>query len=161
MASRFVPSPSILNFMASSPNYGKLGSTGAMENLKTAAQNLVSNSEIHGAGMTARVNREKAKYDAQSILADSAAQGHSLVQGGLQQGIQSFAGGLGSRFGASGGTSYGGTGTGTIDKSSVANSIASVNGREASAILSSSNSFPSFVDASSMPSFSSPSYFGN
>ena len=51
MATRFAPSTSILNFMASSPNYGKVGSTGAMENLKTAAQNLVSNAGIHSAGM--------------------------------------------------------------------------------------------------------------
>lgn len=161
MATRFVPSPSILNFMASSPNYGKLGSVGATENLKTAAQDLISNSEIHGAGMTGRVNRGKAKYEAQSVRAEAGAQGHSLVMGGLSQGIQSFAGGLGSRLGSSGAPSYGGTGTGTIDKASVANSIASVNGREASAFLSSGNSFPSFLDSSAMPTFSGPSYFGN
>ena len=55
--------------------------------------------------------------------------------------------------------SYGGTGTGTIDKSSVANSIASVNGREASEILRSNVSFPDFLGGY-QPSFSGPSFSG-
>ena len=157
MASRFAPSPSILNYMASSPNYGKLGSTGAMENLKTAAQNLVSNSGIHSAGMHGNDLVEGAEFDGVGIRAEGAAQGHAAMMGGLRSGVQGFTGGLMSKIGSAGG-SYGGTGTGTIDKASVANSIASVNGREASAILSSGNSFPSFLDSSSMPSFSGSPY---
>lgn len=158
MASRFAPSPSILNYMASSPNYGKLGSTGAMENLKTAAQNLASNAGIHSAGMHGNDLVEGAEYDAVGIRAEGAARGHQLAMGGLQSGLQGLTGGIMGKYGG-GGSSYGGIGTGTIDKASVANSIASVNGREASAILSSGNSFPSFLDASSMPSFSGPSFF--
>ena len=155
MASRFVPSPSILNFMASSPNYGKLGSTGAMENLKTATQNLVSNAGIHSAGTQGNDLVDGAEFDAVGIRAEGAEQRQAAIMGGLRSGIQGLTGGLGAKYGSSG--SYGGTGTGTIDTASVNNSIASVNGREASAILSSSNSFPDFLGGSA-PSFSG-SYF--
>ena len=149
MASRFVPSPSILNFMASSPNYGELGSTGAMENLKTAAQNLASNAGIHSAGMQGQDIVEGAEYDAVGIRAEAAAQGHQAMMGGLQSGLQGLTGGIASKFG---GSAYGGTGTGTIDKASVANDLARVNGREASSFLSSGASVPSFL-GDSTPSF--------
>lgn len=129
MATRFAPSPSILNFMASSPNYGKLGSTGAMENLKTAAQNLVSNAGIHSAGMQGNDLVEGAEYDAVGIRAQGAAQGQQAIMGGLQSGLQGLTGGILNKYGG-GGSSYGGTGTGTIDTASVANDLARINARE-------------------------------
>ena len=95
---------------------------------------------------------EGAEYDAAGIRARGEAQGHSAMMGGLQSGIQGLTGGIASKFGAAGGSSYGGIGTGTIDRASVANSIASVNGREASSILNSSASLPSFL-GDSTPSF--------
>ena len=130
MATRFVPSPSILNFMASSPNYGKLGSVGATENLKTAAQNLVSNAGIHSAGMQGNDLVEGAKYDAAGIRAEGAAQGHQAMMGGLRSGISGLTGGIMNKFGSAGGSSYGGIGTGTIDRASVANDLARINARE-------------------------------
>lgn len=155
MATRFAASPSILNFMASSPNYGKLASVGAMENAKTEAQNLMSNAGIHAAGITGKANVEKAKYAGEAMAAQGQAAGRSAMMGGLASGIGSIASGFMNRP-----RSYGGTGTGTIDAASVNNSIASVNGREASSILSSDASFPDFLGGS-VPSFSGPSFFGN
>lgn len=130
MATRFAPSTSILNFMASSPNYGKVGSTGAMENLKTAAQNLASNAGIHSAGMHGNDIVEGAEYDAVGIRAEGAAQGRQLLMGGLQSGLQGLTGGIMNKFGSLGGNSYGGVGTGTIDRASVANDLARINARE-------------------------------
>ena len=130
MASRFAPSISVLNFMANSPDYGELGSTGAMENLKTAAQNLVSNAGIHSAGMQGNDLVEGAEFDAVGIRAEGAAQGHAAMMGGLRSGLQGLTGGFMDKYGSLGGTSYGGIGTGAIDKASVASDLARVNARE-------------------------------
>ncbi len=94
MATRFAASPSILNFMASSPNYGKLASVGAMENAKTEAQNLVSNAGIHAAGITGKANVKKAKYAGQEMIDQAEADGRSAMMAGMKSGIRSFAGGF-------------------------------------------------------------------
>lgn len=94
MATRFAASPSILNFMASSPNYGKLASVGAMENAKTEAQNLVSNAGIHMAGITGKANVKKAKYAGEAMAAQGEAAGRSAMMGGIASGIGSIAGGF-------------------------------------------------------------------
>ena len=155
MATRFAGSPSILNFLASSPNYGKLASVGAMEGAKTEAQNLSSKAGIHSAGITGQANVKKAKYAGKAAIAQGQAAGRSAMMGGIASGIGSIASGFMNMP-----KSYGGTGTGTIDAASVNNSIASVNGREASAILSSGASLPDFTGGLA-PSFSGPSFFGN
>lgn len=126
MATRFAASPSILSFMASSPNYGKLASVGSMENAKTEAQNLMSNAGIHAAGITGKANVEKAKYAGEAMVAQAKAAGHSTMMGGLASGIGGIAGGFMNM-----GNSYGGFGTGTIDTTAVDSSLARVNAREA------------------------------
>ena len=97
MATRFAGSPSILNFLASSPNYGKLASVGSMENAKTEAQNLVSNAGIHSAGITGQANVEKAKYAGEATIAQGQAAGHSAMMGGIASGIGSVASGFMNR----------------------------------------------------------------
>lgn len=126
MATRFAGSPSILNFLASSPNYGKLASVGSMENAKTEAQNLVSNAGIHSAGITGQANVEKAKYAGEATIAQGQAAGHSTMMGGIASGISSIAGGFMNMPDTD--NSYGGTGTGTIDTAAVDRDIARVNG---------------------------------
>lgn len=126
MATRFAGSPSILNFLASSPNFGKLASTGEMENYKNEVQNLRSNAEIHSAGITGQANVKKAKYAGEATVAQGQAAGHSAMMGGIASGIGSIASG----FGAMGGNSYGGYGSGTIDTASVNADIARINNRE-------------------------------
>lgn len=125
MATRFAASPSILNFMASSPNYGKLASVGAMENAKTEAQNLMSNAGIHAAGITGKADVKKAKYAGQAMIDQGEAAGHSAMMGGIASGIGSIAGGFMNRP-----KSYSGTGTGTIDTAAVDRSINQVHARE-------------------------------
>lgn len=126
MATRFAGSPSILNFLASSPNYGKLASVGSMENAKTEAQNRVSNAGIHSAGITGQANVEKAKYAGEATIAQGKAAGHSAMMGGIASGIGSVASGFMNMPGTD--NSYGGTGTGTIDTAAVDRDIARVNG---------------------------------
>lgn len=126
MATRFAASPSILNFMASSPNYGKLASVGAMENAKTEAQNLMSNAGIHAAGITGKANVKKAKYAGEAMAAQGEAAGRSAMMGGIASGIGSIAGGFMNRPD----NSYGGFGTGEIDKAAVDRDIARINARE-------------------------------
>ena len=94
MATRFAGSPSILNFLASSPNYGKLASVGSIENAKTEAQNRVSNAGIHSAGITGQANVEKAKYAGEATIAQGQAAGHSAMMGGIASGIGSVASGF-------------------------------------------------------------------
>lgn len=94
MATRFAGSPSILNFLASSPNFGKLASTGEMENYKNEVQNLRSNAGMHAAGITGQANVKKAKYAGEATIAQGQAAGHSAMMGGISSGIGSIAGGF-------------------------------------------------------------------
>lgn len=126
MATRFAASPSILSFMASSPNYGELASVGSMEKAKTEAQNLMSNAGIHAAGITGKANVEKAKYAGEAMVAQGQAAGRSAMMGGLASGIGSVASGFMNMD-----NSYGGFGTGEINKADVDSSLARVNAREA------------------------------
>lgn len=103
MAERFAASPSILNFMASSPNYGKLASFGAMENLKTEAQNLASNAGIHSAGMYGNDLVDGAEFDAVGIRAEGRARGHQAVMGGFKSGSRGLIGGISAKVGGGGG----------------------------------------------------------
>jgi hypothetical protein len=110
MATRFAASPSILNFMANSPNYGKLASDGAMENAKTEAQNLLGNAKVHRAGITGRSRMVIAKNEGKVTRARGRAAGHGALMDGIQSGIQGLSSGIGSKFGGSGGGGGGGDG---------------------------------------------------
>lgn len=103
MATRFAASPSILNFMASSPNYGKLASVGAMENAKTEAQNLLGNTKVHKAGITGRSRMVIAKNEGALARAQGSAAGHSALWGGIKSGAQGLSSGIGAKFGGGGG----------------------------------------------------------
>lgn len=94
MAQRFAASPSILNFMASSPNYGKLASVGAMENAKTEAQSLAANAGIHSAALRGMAEKKIAKYRGDAAIAQGQAAGRSAMMGGIASGIGSIAGGF-------------------------------------------------------------------
>ena len=126
MATRFAASPSILNFMASSPNYGKLASVGAMENAKTQAQSLMSNAGIHEAGIIGKFDVKKSKYAGQAVVAQGEAAGRSAMTAGIKSGVESIAGGFMDRPD----NSYGGFGTGEIDKAAVDRDIARINAME-------------------------------
>jgi hypothetical protein len=105
MAQRFAASPSILSFMAESPNYGQLSSTSAMERAKNEAANLIGNARMHGAGITGSANREIAKYRGKAGLAQDRADGYAAMMGGLADGASSIIGGIGSMpSGGAGGT---------------------------------------------------------
>lgn len=125
MSSRFAASPSILNFMADSPNYGKLASVGATERMKNAAGQLLANAGIHTAAMSGKARKEAAKYSAEGTRARGEAAGFSSMVGGLASGIGSFASGFGSK-----GDPYFGQGTGEINTSSVSADIARINQQE-------------------------------
>lgn len=103
MAQRFAASPSILNFMASSPNYGKLASVGAMENAKTEAQNLLGNARVHRAGITGRSRMVIAKNEGAIARAQGRAAGHDALMGGIKSGTQGLSSGIGATFGGGGG----------------------------------------------------------
>ena len=94
MAQRFAASPSILNFMASSPNYGKLASVGAMENAKTEAQSLAANAGIHSAALRGMAEKEISKYRGDAAIAQGQAAGRSAMMSGISSGIGSIAGGF-------------------------------------------------------------------
>lgn len=94
MAQRFAASPSILNFMASSPNYGKLASVGAMENAKTEAQSLAANAGIHSAALRGMAEKKIAKYRGDAAIAQGQAAGRSAMMSGISSGIGSIAGGF-------------------------------------------------------------------
>lgn len=107
MAQRFAASPSILSFMAESPNYGQLSSTSAMERAKNEAANLMGNARTHGAGITGSANREIAKYKGKAGLAEDRADGYAAMMGGLADGVSSVVGGVARR--PSAGAGAGGT----------------------------------------------------
>ena len=107
MAQRFAASPSILSFMAESPNYGQLSSTSAMERAKNEAANLIGNAKMHGAGITGSANREIAKYRGKAGLAEDRADGYAAMMGGLADGVSSIVGGVARR-------PSGGSGPGTM-----------------------------------------------
>lgn len=107
-------SPSILNFMASSPDYGKIGKTSAIENMKYAASMLNSNKDMHVAGMGKEAAIQGAKYDAKGIRASGAADGAAAAWQGFGAGASAIVGGVGRRM-AKGANSYGGTGSTEID----------------------------------------------
>lgn len=109
MAQRFAASPSILTFMADSPNYGNLSSTSAMERAKNEATNLMGNARIHGAGITGRANKKIAKHRGAAAVAQGRAEGHAAMMGGIADGFGSIIGGIGRmpKGGGSGGvTTY-------------------------------------------------------
>ena len=95
MAQRFAASPSILTFMADSPNYGNLSSTSAMERAKNEATNLMGNARIHGAGITGRANKKIAKHRGAAAVAQGRAEGHAAMMGGIADGFGSIIGGIG------------------------------------------------------------------
>lgn len=95
MAQRFAASPSILTFMAESPNYGKLSSTSAMERAKNEAANLMGNAKILGAGITGENREEIAKYRGKAGLASDRADGYETMMAGVGDGVDSIIGGIG------------------------------------------------------------------
>ena len=107
-------SPSILNFMASSPDYGKIGKTSAIENMKYAASILNSNKNIQSAGMDKYGAVRGAKYDARGIRAGGAADGAAATWQGFGAGASAIVGGVGKRM-ARNANSYAGTGSTEID----------------------------------------------
>ena len=107
MAQRFAASPSILSFMAESPNYGQLSSTSAMERAKNEAANLMGNARIHGAGITGRANKKVAKHQGAAAVAQGRADGYAAMMGGLADGVSSVVGGVARR-------PSGGSGPGTM-----------------------------------------------
>ena len=107
MAQRFAASPSILSFMAESPNYGQLSSTSAMERAKNEAANLIGNARIHGAGITGRANKKVAKHQGAAAVAQGRADGYAAMMGGLADGVSSVVGGVARRPSGGGGvTTY-------------------------------------------------------
>jgi hypothetical protein len=97
MAQRFAASPSILTFMAESPNYGQLSSTSAMERAKNKAADLFGNARIHGAGIKGRANKEVAKHRGAAAVAQGRADGYAAMMGGLADGVSSVVGGVARR----------------------------------------------------------------
>ena len=103
MSSRFAASPSILSFMADSPNYGKLASAGTMERAKSAAMKLRGDAGIQAAGISGQARKAGAKYGAKAAIAQGESDGYSSMMGGIASGVGSIAGGFADRPSANGG----------------------------------------------------------
>ena len=125
MSSRFAASPSIMSFMAGTPDYGKLTSTAAMEKAKTEAMNLQAKAGIMGAGIAGENRKKIAKHQAKATVARGEAAGYSSMVRGLASGIGSVASGFESK-----GDPYFGQGTGEINTSSVNADIARIQQQE-------------------------------
>lgn len=106
MATSFSQPLGIMNFLASSPDYGKMMSEGVKQNLMRTAGELASNSRIAGSGITGHFNKEGAKAKAKGVRAMGAAEGNAAMYGGIAQGVQGIAGGFMDR--PSGGNSTSG-----------------------------------------------------
>ena len=112
MGTSFSQPLGIMNFLASSPDYGKMMSEGVKQNLMRTAGELASNSRIAGSGITGHFNKEGAKAKAKGMRAMGAAAGNAAMYGGIARGVQGIAGGAFDRMGSD---DYFGTGSTGID----------------------------------------------
>ena len=112
MATSFSQPLGIMNFLASSPDYGKMMSEGVKQNLMRSAGELASNSRIAGSGITGHFNKEGVKERAKGVIKQGAAEGNAAMYGGIASGVKGIAGGVFDRMGSD---DYFGTGSTGID----------------------------------------------
>ena len=111
MATNFAAPLGILNFMAKSPDYGKIASSGVTQRLKSAATQLASNTRMHGSGIAGQSKVNQATHKENGSVATGAAQGTSAAWSGGAAGFGEILGGVADKYGKTASTDELGTDT--------------------------------------------------